>query len=125
MFAGLAFAGVASAAAVPATAGFVGVFSFVRHYLGNMAISTVTAAAILVTGCSVVWAYRRVLGGGFHHEVWTRERWPRKRQVAILFLLALAIVLAGLFPKLVTSGYDSQGDVAVSRSESRATGANS
>ncbi len=110
LFAGLAFAGVACAAAVPATAGFVGIFRFISHSMDDRMLVLLAASAILITGSSVVWAYRRVLGGGFHNEVWTRERWPRKRQVAILFLLAVAIILAGLFPKLVTPAENVQTD---------------
>lgn len=123
MFAGLAFAGVASAAAVPATGGFVGVFRFISSSLDDSLLSIIAGTAILVTGSSVVWAYRRVLGGGYHHEVWTRDAWPRKRQVGILFLLAVAIVLAGIFPKLVSveSNTDLQADESVSENYGAST----
>lgn len=101
LFAGLAFAGVASAAAVPATAGFVGAFRLLWGTASNLPAAAMAAAGILVTGSSVVWAYRRVLGGSFQRDVWTRQPWPRKRQVGILLLLALALIFSGLFPGLV------------------------
>ncbi len=102
MFAGLAFAGVASVAAVPATTGFVGAFRLLWGSAPDLMAIGFAAVGLLATGSSVVWAYRRVLGGSFQSEVWTRQRWPRKRQVGILLLLAVAIVVSGLFPGLVT-----------------------
>ncbi len=118
MFAGLAFAGVASAAAVPATAGFVGAFRLLWGTAGDLPAAAMAAAGILVTGSSVVWAYRRVLGGGFQREVWTRQAWPRKRQVGILLLLALALVFSGLFPGLVMpAGSQAGGRDAVATQE--------
>ncbi len=107
MFAGLAFAGVASAAAVPATAGFVGVYRLLAGLAGDggpagLPAAAMVAGGVLVIGSSVLWAYRRVLGGSYQSEVWTRRRWPRRRQVGIMLLLAVVILAAGLFPGLVT-----------------------
>ena len=80
----------------------MGAFRLLWGSAGDLVATSLAAAAILVTGSSILWAYRRVLGGGYQSEVWTRERWPRKRQIGILMLLAVAIVLSGLFPGLVT-----------------------
>ena len=102
LFAGLAFAGVASAAAVPATAGFVGVFKLLWGTAGDHLASSMAAAGILVAGSSIVWSYRRILGGSHQSDLWTRRPWPRKRQIGILLLLATAIVMVGLFPGLVS-----------------------
>lgn len=100
-FAGLAFAGVASAAAVPGTLGFVGAALVLRSLAGDPVRIVLAAGAWLVVGASVLWAYRRVLGGSFQPGVWANERWPRKRQVTILGLIALVVVAAGIMPGLI------------------------
>ncbi len=97
-FAGLAFAGIASAAAVPGTVGFAGTYLVLRSLSGNIIHLALAAGAILIMGASVLWAYRRVTGGSYHSEMWATFRWPRSRQVAILALLCVVIVLAGLMP---------------------------
>ena len=101
-FAGLAFAGIASAAAVPGTVGFAGAYLVLRSLSGNYAHLILAAGAILIMGASVLWAYRRVTGGSYHPEMWAAFRWPRKRQVTILAILCVVIVLAGLAPGLIS-----------------------
>jgi NADH-quinone oxidoreductase subunit M len=101
-FAGMAFTGVASAAAIPGTCGFVGSVMVLREISVEPLLSSFLAGAILVVGASVVWAYRRILGGSHLAAVWAKGRWPRRRQVTILALLTLVIVLTGFFPGLIS-----------------------
>ena len=101
MFAGLAFAGVASAAAMPGTCGFVAAFLILKASAGDITALSLISVAVLVVSSSITWAYRRVLGGGFQSELWTQERWPRNRQIGILMILMFSILLGGLFPGLV------------------------
>lgn len=101
-FAGLAFAGIASAGAVPGTVGFAGAYLVLRSLSGDFLHLAVAAGAILVMGASVLWAYRRVTGGSYHPEMWATFRWPRKRQVTILAILCVVIVLAGLMPGVIS-----------------------
>jgi len=101
-FAGMAFAGVASAAAIPGTCGFVGAVLVLRETSVDPLLSLFLAGAILIVGASVVWAYRRILGGTHLAAVWVKGRWPRRRQVAILALLTLVIVLTGFLPGLIS-----------------------
>lgn len=102
LFAGLAFAAVASLAAVPGTAGFVGGVQVLQGTQGDWLWMGGVALGLLCPAFAVVWAYRRVVGGSFQPDVWTGERWPKKRQVLVLALLALALLALGLFPGLVS-----------------------
>jgi len=99
-FAGLAFAAVASAAAVPGTAGFVGAVQVLQGTEGRWLGVALVSLGLLCPGAAVVWAFRRVVGGSFQGDMWTAERWPRRRQVVVLALLALLLLGAGLFPAL-------------------------
>ncbi|MBW2701011.1 MAG: hypothetical protein JRF33_09350 [Deltaproteobacteria bacterium] len=101
-FAGLAFGAVASMAAMPGTLGFVGSFRILNSMVAESWALFIAGSAWLILGASVVWAYRRVLGGSYQAEVWTTTAWPRKREVGILALLAVALVVAGLLPGLLT-----------------------
>jgi NADH-quinone oxidoreductase subunit M len=101
-FAGLAFAGIASAGAVPGTVGFAGAYLVLRSLSGNILHLAVAAGATLIMGASVLWAYRRVTGGSYHPEMWATFRWPRKRQVTVLAILCVVIVLAGLMPGVIS-----------------------
>jgi len=100
-FAGLAFTAVASAAAIPGTAGFVGVMLVLDGTANHQVITLLSAGAVLLTGASVVWAYRRILGGSHHPAVWGGPSWPRKRQAVILAILAVFILVCGLWPGLM------------------------
>jgi NADH-quinone oxidoreductase subunit M len=116
-FAGLAFAGIASAGAVPGTVGFAGAYLVLRSLSGNFIHLAVAAGAILIMGASALWAYRRVTGGSYHPEMWATFRWPRRRQVTVLAILCVAIVLAGLMPGLISglrpTGSTGEGPLAV------------
>jgi len=117
-FAGMAFAAVASAAAVPGTAGFVGAAQVLQGTGGGWLGVAMLALALLCPGVAVVWAYRRVVGGSYQGDVWSAERWPRKRQAVVLAVLALAILATGLFPALVSPG-TGQGSTAVASADTR------
>jgi NADH-quinone oxidoreductase subunit M len=114
LFAGLAFAGVATVACMPATVGFVGAVKLLVSSLANPWVSVLIATSILICGSSVTWAYRRMLGGVHQKEMWSKERWPRKRQMLVVILLAVTIVLFGLFPGLAmpASGHAEQAGTA-------------
>lgn len=101
-FAGLAFAGAASAAAVPGTIGFVGAAQVLSSISDNLVMSLLATSALLVVGASVIWVYRRVLGGSFQKEVWARDPWPLKRQASILALIALLALAVGLMPGMLS-----------------------
>jgi len=100
-FAGMSFAGVASLAAIPGTCGFVGVATVLRGTTSNLLVTLLLASAVLIAGGSVVWAYRRVLGGSHQPAVWAGYEWPRKRQATILALLAIVIVVTGVLPGII------------------------
>jgi NADH-quinone oxidoreductase subunit M len=108
MFAGLAFAGVASVAAMPGTCGFVGAVITLRGVSDDLTITALVAGAVLVTGASVVWAYRRVLGGSHQPAVWAGYDWPRKRQIGILLVVTVVILLTGFLPGLISPGAGSR-----------------
>ncbi|MBN2496197.1 MAG: hypothetical protein JXR96_16510 [Deltaproteobacteria bacterium] len=101
-FAGLAFGGVASVAAMPGTLGFVGAYQILHSLVGDLPGLAVALGSILAAGGALLWAYRRILGGSHQAEVWTRETWPRRREVGILALLTVALLVAGLLPGLIT-----------------------
>jgi NADH:ubiquinone oxidoreductase subunit 4 (subunit M) len=100
-FSGVAFAGFASVACLPGTVGFVGAWLVLQGMMGAGFVPVaVAASALVVVGGAVLASYRRLCGGAFHEEMWSGERWPRKRQVTSLALLAAAILGAGLLPAL-------------------------
>jgi NADH-quinone oxidoreductase subunit M len=99
-FAGLTFAAVGSAAVIPATIGFVSAFHVLVGSAHDLATVVVLALAVLVIAISVLRTYQRVLGGSFQDDVWTKKPWPYKRQTSILALLAIVILVCGLFPGL-------------------------
>ena len=99
----MAFTGVASVAAMPGTCGFVGAVLVLWGVSSDMLLVALVAAAVLVNGASVVWAYRRVLGGSHLPAVWSAMRWPRARQMAMLALLTLVILAIGIMPGIIST----------------------
>jgi NADH-quinone oxidoreductase subunit M len=97
-FAGVSFVAVASMAALPGTAGFVGVFLIFRGIVRTPWPLALSAGACLLTGVSFIWVYRRLNGGNFQRGMWSENAWPLKRQSLMLVALAAAILSAGIMP---------------------------
>ncbi len=112
-FSGLAFAAVASVAAIPGTLGFVGVVGVLQELSGKVLLAACLAAAgVVMAGMVVLWAYRFVLGGSHIPAVWSHQRWPLRRQVVVLFVLAVLLLASGVMPGLAAAPAPASARVA-------------
>lgn len=112
-FAGLAFCGAASVAALPGTVGFIGVYLVLEAVSDNGFVASLIALATLLIGIAVLSVFLRITKGSYLAEFWSTERWPTKRHIGILLVLTLAIFAAGLMPGLVVPSSLSESSPTV------------
>ncbi|NMB76676.1 MAG: hypothetical protein GYA21_16290 [Myxococcales bacterium] len=100
LFSGLFLPAVASLGALPGTVGFSGAWPVLRELQGEGLMLVLAAFALLVLGGAGLWTSRRLSGGVFQADLWNSSRWPRRRQVVVLLLLAGVILAVGLWTAL-------------------------
>jgi len=101
-FTGFAVLFAMANAGLPATSGFVGEFMVILGAMqANFWISTLAATTLILGAAYTLWMVKRVFWGPIHNDAVKSLNDINSREFLILGVLALAVIVMGVYPQPV------------------------
>jgi NADH-quinone oxidoreductase subunit M len=101
-FTGFAVLFAMANAGLPATSGFVGEFMVILGAMqANFWISTLAAITLILGAAYTLWMVKRVFWGPIHNDAVKSLNDINSREFLILGVLALAVIVMGVYPQPV------------------------